>query len=79
MSCFILSHDHIGFLLNLGYQLDIRGVTVGDNYQSLALYDLCRVRHKSYYADVVDMPRAAVEGWCLGLLGLLGSAYLQVL
>ena len=39
MSCFILTNDHIGYLVNLGYQLDIRGVTVGDSYQSLALYD----------------------------------------
>ena len=39
MSCFILSNDHIGYLVNLGFQLDIRGVTVGDDYQSLALYD----------------------------------------
>ena len=39
MSCFILTNDHIGYLVNLGHQLDIRGVTVGDNYQSLALYD----------------------------------------
>ena len=39
MSCFLLSNDHIGYLVNLGYQLDIRGVTVGDSYQSLALCD----------------------------------------
>ena len=39
MSCFLLSNDHIGYLVNLGYQLDIRGVTIGDDYQSLALYD----------------------------------------
>ena len=39
MSCFILSNDHIGYLVNLGYQLDIRGVTIGDCHQSLALYD----------------------------------------
>ena len=39
MSCFIVSNDHIGYLVNLGHQLDIRGVTVGDSYQSLALYD----------------------------------------
>ena len=39
MSCFILTNDHIGYLVNLGHQLDIRGVTIGDNYQSLALYD----------------------------------------
>ena len=39
MSSFILPTDHIGYLVNLGYQLDIRGVTIGDGYQSLALYD----------------------------------------
>ena len=39
MSCFLLSYDHIGFLLNLGVQLDLRGVTVNDSYQSLALDD----------------------------------------
>ena len=39
MSCFILSNDHIGYLVNLGHQLDIRGVVIGDTYQSLALYD----------------------------------------
>ena len=39
MSCFILSNDHIGYLVNLGHQLDIRGITIGDSYQSLALYD----------------------------------------
>ncbi len=39
MSCFILTNDHIGYLVNLGQQLDIRGVTVGENYQSVALYD----------------------------------------
>jgi hypothetical protein len=39
MSCFIVSNDQIGYLVNLGYQLDIRGVTLGDTYQSLALYD----------------------------------------
>ena len=39
MSAFILPNDHIGYLLNLGYQLDIRGISIGDTYQSLALYD----------------------------------------
>ena len=40
MSAYVLSWDHIGFLVNLGQQLDIRGVQVGDlGYQSLALYD----------------------------------------
>ena len=39
MSSFILPNDHIAYLVNLGYQLDIRGVTIGDSYQSLALYD----------------------------------------
>ena len=39
MSSFVLSTDHVGYLVNLGYQLDIRGVTIGDSYQSLALYD----------------------------------------
>ena len=39
MSCFIVSNDHIGYLVNLGHELDIRGVAIGVNYQSLALYD----------------------------------------
>ncbi len=39
MSAFILPNDHIGYLVNLGQQLHIRGVSIGDNYQSLALYD----------------------------------------
>ena len=40
MSAYVLSWDHIGFLVNLGQQLEIRGVQVGDlGYQSLALYD----------------------------------------
>ncbi len=39
MSSFTLSNDHVGYLVNLGQQLDIRGVTVGDSYQSLALFD----------------------------------------
>jgi hypothetical protein len=40
MSAYVLSWDHIGFLVNLGQQLDLRGVHVGDiGYQSLALYD----------------------------------------
>ena len=40
MSAYVLSWDHIGVLVNLGQQLDIRGVQVGDlGYQSLALYD----------------------------------------
>ena len=39
MSAFILPTDHIGYLLNLGYQLNIRGISIGDTYQSLAIYD----------------------------------------
>ena len=39
MSAFILPNDHIGYLLNLGYHLGIRGISIGDAYQSLALYD----------------------------------------
>ena len=40
MSAYVLSWDHIGFLVNLGQQLEIRGVQVGDlGYQSLALYN----------------------------------------
>ena len=40
MSAYVLSWDHIGFLVKLGQQLEIRGVQVGTlGYQSLALYD----------------------------------------
>ena len=39
MSAYVLTWDHIGFLVNLGQQLDICSVNIGDNYQSLALYD----------------------------------------
>ena len=58
MSCFLLSNDHIGYLVNLGYQLDIRGVTVGDSYQSLALYD----EHDRHYvtAELIAANRTSV-------------------
>lgn len=39
MSAYEVSLDHIGFLVNLGHQLGLRGVLVGDNYQSLYLDD----------------------------------------
>jgi hypothetical protein len=39
VSSFIVDIDHVGYLVNLGQQLDIRGVTIGDTYQTLALYD----------------------------------------
>ena len=39
MSSFIVSNDHAGFLVNLGYQLDIRTVTIDDTVQTLDLAD----------------------------------------
>ena len=39
MSAYEVSLDHIGYLVNLGHQLQIRGVTIGDNYQTLYLDD----------------------------------------
>ena len=39
VSAYIVTWDHIGFLVNLGQQLDLRGVTVTGGYQTLALHD----------------------------------------
>lgn len=39
MSAYVLSWDHIAALVNIGYQLDLRGVTVHNGYQTLALHD----------------------------------------
>ena len=39
MSAYEVSLDHIGYLVNLGHQLQIRGVTIGDAYQTLYLDD----------------------------------------
>ena len=37
MSTYEVSLDHIGYLVNLGYQLGLRGVMVGGLYQPLGL------------------------------------------
>ena len=39
MSAYILPNDHLAYLVNLGYQLQIRGVHNGTSYQSLYLDD----------------------------------------
>ena len=63
MSSFILPIDHIGYLVNLGYQLEIHSVhnEHSNLTQRLSLDELCRYRHKSSYVDVVIMPRVSVE------------------
>ena len=48
VSCFVLSNDHIGFLVNLGQALGIQGVCINDSYRPLALYD----EHDRRYATI---------------------------
>ena len=39
MSAYILTNDHLAYLVNLGYQLQIRGVHDGTSDQGLSLDD----------------------------------------
>lgn len=39
MSAYVLSWDHIGVLVNIGYELGVRGVAVPGGFQDLALDD----------------------------------------
>ena len=48
MSAYEISLDHIGFLVNLGHLLGVRGVAVNGGYQSLYLDD---ERDRAYVAN----------------------------
>ena len=59
MSCFMVSNDHVGYLVNLGYQLDIRGVSIGDTYQSLVLFDEYDRRYVT--TELLEANRTSLE------------------
>lgn len=71
MSCFLLSDDHIGYLVNLGCELDIQGVMVGDRYRPIDLHD----EHDRRYVagELLAANRMSVANHCGDPIVLVGN------
>jgi hypothetical protein len=60
MSCFQVSNDHIGYLINLGQHLDIRCVVTDDGIVPISLHD--EPDRRLVFTELLHANKASVSG-----------------